>query len=504
MSRKLALAIAFATGIGVVAGAVAFMPGGAAGEGAKAHAGHDEAGHGDEDGHGEAKPAARGPNGGELFHADDLDVELVAPESADGRVPMSVYLSRAGRRIAADGQSRVSMSVRRASGETQVLAFSPRDGAFVSPTGIAEPHFFSATLEVEREGRTARFEYAKEEGLLALSAEQMTAAGIRLATAQARSLDTRVKLPGEIRFDEDRTAHLVPRTAGVVESVAVNLGQQVEKGQLLAVIASPQLSEQRSELAAAERRAELARTTHQREQQLWKEGISAEQDFLQARQALQEAEIAVANARQKLAAVGGAGQQAQGNRYELRAPFAGTVVEKHLVPGEVVSEASNAFTLSDLSQVWATFSLSPKDLGEARVGRAVKVISPELGSEVLGQVAYIGNLLGEQTRTATARAVLKNPEGAWRPGLFVSIELATASSQAGVTVPEQAVQSIEERPSVFVQVAEGFVAQPVSLGTRSDGFVEVTEGLAAGTAVAAEGSFILKSELGKGSADHAH
>ena len=72
--------------------------------------------------------------------------------------------------------------------------------------------------------------------------------------------------------------------------------RQVEKGQLLAVIASPQLSEQRSELAAAERRAELARTTHQREQQLWKEGISAEQDFLQARQALQEAEIAVANA----------------------------------------------------------------------------------------------------------------------------------------------------------------------------------------------------------------
>lgn len=85
-----------------------------------------------------------------------------------------------------------------------MLAFIPRDGAFVSPTGIAEPHFFSATLEVEREGRTARFEYVKEEGLLALSAEQMTAAGIRLATAQARSLDTRVKLPG--RSASTRTA----------------------------------------------------------------------------------------------------------------------------------------------------------------------------------------------------------------------------------------------------------------------------------------------------------
>lgn len=508
MSRKLALAIAFATGIGVAAGAVVFMPGSEAEEPGKAQAGYGESGHGDQEhgaeGHAEAQSAPRGPNGGQLFALDDLDVELVAPESADGSVPMAVYLSRAGRPIAADAQSQVSLQVRRASGEVETLAFSARDGAFVSTSGIAGPHHFTATLQVRHQGRTASVDYEKDEGLLALGDEQVAAAGIRLATAQALGLDNRIGLPGEIRFDEDRTAHVVPRTSGVVESVAVSLGEQVEKGQLLAVIASPQVSEQRSELAAAERRAALARTTYQREQQLWQEGISAEQDFLQARQALQEAEIALGNARQKLQAVGGEGRQAQGNRYELRAPFDGTVVEKHLVPGEVVSEASNAFTLSDLSQVWATFSLSPADLKDARVGRAVKVISPELGSEALGQVAYIGNLLGEQTRTATARAVLKNPEGAWRPGLFVTVELATEPRQAAVTVPQQAVQSVEGTPTVFVRVDAGFVPQPVTLGARSDGVVEVTQGLAAGVAVAAEGSFILKSELGKGSADHAH
>lgn len=104
---------------------------------------------------------------------------------------------------------------------------------------------------------------------------------------------------------------------GVVEAVQAELGQAVKRGQVLAVIASQQISDLRSEQQAAQRRLELARLTFQREQQLWQERISAEQDYLQARQALQEAEIALANARQKVAAVGPAGA---GNRYELRAP----------------------------------------------------------------------------------------------------------------------------------------------------------------------------------------
>lgn len=134
---------------------------------------------------------------------------------------------------------------------------------------------------------------------------------------QARELGTAISFPGEIRFDEDRTAHVVPRVPGVVEAVQAELGQAVKRGQVLAVIASQQISDLRSEQQAAQRRLELARLTFQREQQLWQERISAEQDYLQARQALQEAEIALANARQKVAAVGPAGA---GNRYELRAP----------------------------------------------------------------------------------------------------------------------------------------------------------------------------------------
>ncbi|WP_122662144.1 efflux RND transporter periplasmic adaptor subunit, partial [Pseudomonas viridiflava] len=96
-----------------------------------------------------------------------------------------------------------------------------------------------------------------EEGHLELSAEQIKAAGIELVAAEPRPMSTSVTFPGVIRFDEDRTAHVVPRVGGVVESVKVDLGQSVKKGQVLAVIASQQISNQRSELNAAQRRQEL-------------------------------------------------------------------------------------------------------------------------------------------------------------------------------------------------------------------------------------------------------
>jgi cobalt-zinc-cadmium efflux system membrane fusion protein len=358
-----------------------------------------------------------------------------------------------------------------------------------------------------KEGASASDGHAegeREEGHLALSPEQIAAAGIQLVEARAQEISLGMPFPGEVRFDEDRTAHVVPRVPGVVESVQVNLGQSVKKGQLLAVIASQQISDQRSEQAAAQRRLALARTTYERERQLWQDKISAEQDFLQARQALEEAEIAVNNARQKISVLSGSVGASGGNRYELRAPFDGVVVEKHLTPGEVVDETSNAFTLSDLSRVWVTFGVSPKDLNKVQVGKPVTVSAPELNAEVAGTVSYVGSLLGEQTRTATVRVTLANPQGAWRPGLFVTALVATDSRQARVAVPDTAIQTVEDKPTVFVRTADGFKAQPVELGSRAAGHVEITQGLETGMQVASAGSFTLKSELGKASAEHSH
>lgn len=348
--------------------------------------------------------------------------------------------------------------------------------------------------------------HGDDEGLIAMDAQRMQAAGVRLAEAGPATVRSVLQLPGEIRFNEDRTAHVVPRVAGIAESVPANLGQNVKKGQLLAVLSSAAVSEQRSELLAASKRLELARTTYAREKQLWEEKVSAEQDYLQARQALREAEIAVSNAQQKLAATGaGAGGGAGGlNRFELRAPFDGVIVEKHLSVGEAVQDTTQVFTISDLRSVWAEMRVAAPDLPAVRVGEKATVRATAFDSSATGEVAYVGALIGQDTRTAPARITLPNPDGVWRPGLFVNVELTASSRQAPLAVATQALQKMEQQTVVFVPVQGGFRAQPVRVG-RSDGkATEVLEGLKPGQSYVAEGSFMLKAELGKASAEHSH
>lgn len=345
---------------------------------------------------------------------------------------------------------------------------------------------------------------AGDAGAVTLTAEQIKAAGIVIDTATAATIRSTLQLPGEIAFNEDRTAHVVPRVGGVVESVFVSLGQQVVKGQVLAIISSSSVSDQRAELQNAQKRLQLARTTYEREKQLFEQRISPQQDVLQAEQAMREMEIAVANARQKLQAIGASPDSSALNRFELRAPFNGIVVEKHLALGEQVREDSNVFTISDLSSVWAQISVPARDLAQVRVGEPVTIRSTAFEQSAVGKVAYVGALIGEQTRTAQARVVLANPKTAWRPGLFVNVELASGESSAPVTVTAEAVQTMEGKPVVFVRTSGGFAPTPVELG-RSDGKrTEITAGLSTGTPYATSGSFVIKSEAGKASASHEH
>src|SRR5450830_721517 len=343
-----------------------------------------------------------------------------------------------------------------------------------------------------------------KENAVAFSERQLKAAGIVLETAAPGNIRTSLQLPGEIRFNQDRTAHVVPKVNGVVESVSANLGQHVKKGQVLAVVSSSTVSEQRSELLNAQQRLTLAQSTHAREKTLWQEKISAEQDYLQAGQALKEAEIAVRNAQQKLAAIG-AGTASSGlNRYEIRAPFDGIVVEKHLALGEAVKEDANVFTISDLSSVWAEMTVAARDMNAVRVGESVTVNATAFASSASGKIAYVGALLGEQTRTAKAHVVLPNPGNAWRPGLFVNVDVLAQEAEVALAVAADALQSVEQKHVVFVRTPDGFKKQEVTPGRTDGKRVEIVKGLSPGDVYAAAGSFVIKAEMGKGSAEHAH
>ena len=271
------------------------------------------------------------------------------------------------------------------------------------------------------------------------------------------------------------------------------------------MLSSQSLADQRSELLGAQKRMALARTTFEREKTLWEGKISAEQDYLQARVALQEAEIAEQSARQKLASLG-AVALASGNltRYEVRAPIDGVITDKKISVGEVVKEDANIFVVADLSTVWVEMTVYAKDLNVVRVGQPAVVKATSFEAQASGKLSYVGNLVGEQTRAATARIVLPNPKGLWRPGLPVTVALTAEEVDVPLAISNDAVQTLRDWTVVFGRYGQQFEARPLELG-RSDGkMTEVLGGLAPGEKYAAKNSYLIKADIGKAGASHDH
>lgn len=467
-----------------------------------------EASHGDHAGgadHDEDDDHGKGPNGGEVTQAGGMEIESLLSEA--GGKPRLKLWAMLDEKPLASGNLKATGTLLRPNGERVRITFSNVDGTLQSDQVIAEPHYFSLEIDViaARENKQAKITVVRREGLIELNDEQIKTAGLKLDTAGPSTLQTTLPFPGEIKFNEDRTAHVVPRLNGIVESVPAALGQQVKAGEVLAVIASTALADLRSEYMAAQRRAALASTVYKRERTLWQEKVSAEQDFLQARAAMEEAHITLQNAKQKLAAIGADSSPTQQlGRLELRAPFDGMVIQKHITLGESITEATTVFTLSDLRTVWVEFQIAAKDLESVQVGKKVEVSSAAFSGKAAGTIAYVGALVGQQTRTATARISLENPNMAWRPGIFVTVAVVVSETNSGITVSSDAIQTVENSPVVFIAVPDGFVAQPVILGKSTNNRVEIIGGLTPGVKYVAANSFILKSELGKASAEHAH
>jgi membrane fusion protein, heavy metal efflux system len=350
------------------------------------------------------------------------------------------------------------------------------------------------------------------EGELPMTAEQIEAAGIRLAEIGGGTIARRVSVPGTVTASADRLARVPARVAGTVAELRRRLGDQVAAGDVLAVVESREIAEAKADHLAALRSEALARTTFERERRLWERRISAEQDYLKARTEAEEARIRVDLTRAKLSALGLGAQEIAAlpgqptdalRRQEVRAPLAGRVTDRRIDLGGAVAPDTDAFVVADLSVVWVEMAIPAADLAFVREGQAVTVSG---GAEPPGEgrIIFVSPVLDTQTRTARAVAELPNPDGTWRPGAFVTAGIATEERAVEVLVPVEALQTLEGETIVFVRTEEGFEKREVVLGRRDERGAEVVFGLDAGERVATANSFVLKAELGKSEAAHGH
>lgn len=352
-----------------------------------------------------------------------------------------------------------------------------------------------------------------EETLVKMTPEQMARAGIVIETAAQGKVTSTLELSGQIVLNADREAHITPRIGGVIKEVRKVLGDEVAAGETLALIESGGLADFNAAYLAAISRTALAQETYAREESLWRQKISAEVDYLAAKQRLAEAHIDERQARQKLKALGFTANDLEAlakrredtlTQYAIVSSTAGTVVEKHVTLGEVVEPGEMLYTIADLSTVWVDLNVYTKDLPFVTVGQTAEITIPSSATKITGKVAYVQPLANTETRAILARVVLDNADKRWRPGLFVSAHVKTSDVEVPVLIAREAVQTVENATVVFVAEASGLEARPVTLGRGDSQSVEIIEGLRAGERYVAANSFIIKSELGKGEADHAH
>ena len=323
------------------------------------------------------------------------------------------------------------------------------------------------------------------------SADSAALAGAQTAAPAVGSIAEAIECYAEIAFNQTKLAQIGAPVGGIVQSVAVDLGSRVEEKQTVAQIWSASLAE-----AAA--KAVLSHQTLDRERKLRAERVTSEKD-------LQEAEATHRAACQQLRLLGFTEEQvdAMGAKpqesvlLDVRAPFAGEIVERMAVRGAMVDVGKPLFTLADRSTMWAMLNIEELALARVRVGQTGEVRVDSLPGRVfMGKLTWIAAEVDERSRMAHARAEVPNPDGLLRAKTFAQARILTRSAEGALLLPSSAVQRIEGRPFVFVKVADDlFEARGIALGARFNGQCEVLAGLKPQELVVVNHGFTLKSQL---------
>lgn len=359
-------------------------------------------------------------------------------------------------------------------------------------------------------------------GTVKIAAADQGKAGIRVAPVEVRSVPRELTVAGQVAVDEKHTDHIGVYADGQVERVLVLPGDTVRAGQTLAWMHSHLVHETEGALtqayAAMDRQTaavRFAETNRDRYQHLLalqvasqEEAQRADQELKQAQKDLADAQANVHMEREHLSELlqVAPATLTPGHLYDkelipIRAVAAGSVLQREVTPGQTVTMGAEAFVISNLSTVWVSAAVNEKDLPGVRRGARATVTTqgyPETGFH--GVVAMLGDQLDPQTRTVPVRVQVPNPGTRLRPGMFATASIDEAATRSAVYVPDAAVQDVNGLRAVFVTTdGTSFQVRAVKLGLRSQGLVEVTEGLSPGERIVVDGAFMVKGELLKGS-----
>lgn len=339
-----------------------------------------------------------------------------------------------------------------------------------------------------------------------LTKEGVERAGIAMATVATGAAGEGVRAPGVVQPNAYRQVVVTPLVGGRVTRVGAELGQAVQRGQMVAQVFSPELAEAhtryvsaRAELGAHEQ--ELART-----EKLVEIGAASRQELerIHAEHTARRADLESAASRLHLLGSPAAAldvlapAKGQGATVDVPAPISGVVTARTANVGLNVDQTTPLLTVTDLSTVWVVVDVYEKDFSHVTVGSAAQITTHAYPDRTIdGRVSYIDPQVSPETRTAQARIEVPNPRGDLRLGMYAEALFPSGGGASMPMVPRAAVQNVGDRTVVYlVDPAKPgtFIEREVRLGAAAGDHVQVLSGVQAGDVVVSEGSFSLRAE----------
>ena len=341
--------------------------------------------------------------------------------------------------------------------------------------------------------------FGASSGQVKISVEKVQKLGVKTEQAAMRMLDKTVRAVGRVEANEGHIYNISPKFDGWIEKLYVNTtGEPVKKGQALFDVYSPDLvSAQREYEIAAQGVTSLKDAdgdTRRSMQQLAESSLLRLKNWDISEQQLQELEKSGTNRRS----------------LTFHSPVNGIVLEKKAVQGMRFMPGEMLYQIADLSSVWVVADVFEQDIALVKNGAKAKVkINAYPDQQFDAVITYVYPTLNAATRTVPVRLELVNPQGLLKPAMFTQVEMSVSSKGKVLTVPTSAVIDSGTRSIVLVQLAEGrFEPREVGLGSRSDNYVEVLNGVAEGEQVVVAANFLIDAESNLkaaiGGLGHAH
>lgn len=321
---------------------------------------------------------------------------------------------------------------------------------------------------------------------------------IRIDTAKTTNMQDELTLSGEVSFDDNRVVKVFPFSSGQVSDVRVSLGDKVSKGQVLAVMRSADVAGNYTDLSASRSDLSISKRQLAQTEYLYKNGISSERDYTEAKENYNKATAANTKIQEQLS-INGRGNTSANGQYVIKAPESGYIVEKAVTPGSFIrsDNAASMFTISDMKDVWIWANVFESDISKVKNGYAAKVSTLAYpGKFFTGKVNEVSSVLDPDNKVMKVKITLPNPNMLLKPEMFTSVIITNNEATKSVTVPASAIIFNDSKNYVVVYQSKcNMQVREVTVIKTVNDVSYISAGLKAGEMLVSKNQLLLYDAL---------